>query len=973
MNYKNKLLLLTLLLSCFNNSFATNKGDSELIVSGGNIWERIDYTLGIDKDGKDYYLSGGEDPMRAALWADNKSTVHNIGTIMSGEQKYNSQFGSVLGIGWVNNELEKTDNLVVLRSGATLINDGKISMGTINHHTQSILEVADLGFYRWYADYDKNVINADNSEIINNGTIESKGDKFSFESMVTVSLLKYNDTMYRKNVIKMNNSTLNNYGLIEYGRDERAQVTKYVGVDLLGLGIHYNREVAAVNSTGGSIYNEGTIRTAGDLYVTDNYGGIDAAVIGASLVGTHQKYGIKANNTSITNKGVIEVERDFKMGQTADGNGILDLSLIVGNILELGLISFDHMEERSVGVSLTGGTFLNDGGTIKVGTNIKTKPLQSLETESVAIEGMEGAKINFKGNSTVELEGTNVYLAELTSGSTMTFEGNTDIFYRTQSDKVNTDIFSNDESSKYIVNGKVNIDGKTPIIGEGTSHPTGGEQFDADLTIKKENNIYLGVGDVVTIKDDPNTPDIVETETIKEFGRIHTTGKINMDSGSKIRVDGQSIYDNWNEFEQDPKNELTIIVDNTVLEGDKGITSNTEIGDSDEIKVDSGSYMYIVNSTYHSDNTGKAEVTIDSITRKDMTTLLENQELGNILESNFSTATSRQSDVYRYLAGGEDKSQFEKRITEVTGRDTLTTLNSQVYDITKDLNKQFKDFAKTNREDGVVFKYINSKSELGANSSTVGFDRKSSGIMIGYNNSISEKLRLGAGFSYMKSDIDYTSTSSNDVTTWNFRGYSDYDLGYANLFNDLSFGYNQSENKRLSEGVDSTGLKEGDLDVYSLSLNNSLYKNYQLNNKLSLNTSLNLDFTYLYQEDYKENGAMAASSDSADAFYITAGVGVDGKYNLASFGNSKINLVAGMEYAYDIVSDTEKTKIKMKDFANEGFYHEETRELDKKSLTYDIGVNYEYNDRYSLGLKYSKELINDIDNDQIGVDIAYKF
>lgn len=155
MNYKNKLLLLTILLGCFSNIFATNKGDSELIVSGENIWERVDYTIGIDKDGKDYYLDGGEDPMKAALWADNKSTVHNIGNIMSGEQKYNSQFGAILGIGWVNNELEKTDNLVVLRGGATLLNDGKISMGTINHYAQSVLEVADLGFYRWYADYKK--------------------------------------------------------------------------------------------------------------------------------------------------------------------------------------------------------------------------------------------------------------------------------------------------------------------------------------------------------------------------------------------------------------------------------------------------------------------------------------------------------------------------------------------------------------------------------------------------------------------------------------------------------------------------------------------------------------------------------------------------------------------------------------------------------------------------------------------------
>ena len=136
--------------------------------------------------------------------------------------------------------------------------------------------------------------------------------------------------------------------------------------------------------------------------------------------------------------------------------------------------------------------------------------------------------------------------------------------------------------------------------------------------------------------------------------------------------------------------------------------------------------------------------------------------------------TRSQLAVYRLLAQAENQESFNKVVDEVTGKDTLTTLPAQIYDITRDLNGQFKDFAKNNRADGVVFKYINSKSELDANSSTVGFDRKSSGIMVGYNNNLSEKLRLGTGFSYMTSDIDYTSNSKNKITTWNARGYSDY-------------------------------------------------------------------------------------------------------------------------------------------------------------------------------------------------------
>lgn len=972
MNCKQKLLILFFLINSMSTVvYGVNKYNSQLIVSGSDMWERIEGLVTPGMETVDHNLKGGEEELKGGLWVNNGATVHNLGSIASGKHKYQSNFGSLLGIGWVENKLIKEDFLVALDNNALLLNDGDITMGQIAHKCNNIISVADLAFYRKYSDYTKNVILANDSRIYNTGAIKSEGDIFEFQTVVAVDLLKYNYAKYTKNVVNMTGGYLQNTGSIIYGRDEKPILTDYVGVDLLTLGINYEREVVGIRNNGGTIDNEGDIFIGGDLFKSeDNWDGIVVSAIGVDLVGTHNKYGIKSSGGTINNSGRIEIERNYTKGMD-ENNTILDLALFYDEVLGLGLLNFDTFTEVSIGVSLDNGVFNNNNGEIKVGTNVKGSILDILFNKAIGIQANNKSTVNFNGGK-IELEGTEVWAASLTNESNMIFTGNTDIVFQTDDggkDDVNTDIFGNDGSGTYLVKGDVNILGKTIQIGGGDSgYPVqGGEEFAADLTIGKTSNIYLGVGDKVVKEDNPSTSED-ETTIEKHFGTITATGKIDIET--PIKIDGKSIYDTW-------QGQDTIKLNDIVLVANEGITYDGEIieENSSEVEtVESGSFLYNVTSKYEAANGGvPATVTITEINRENMMTLLENQELGNILESNFSTATSGQSDVYRYLAGGEDKSQFERRITEITGRDTLTTLNSQIYDITKDLNKQFKVFAKTNIEDGVVFKYINSKSELGANSSTVGFDRKSSGIMIGYNNSISEKLRLGAGFSYMKSDIDYTSASSNDVTTWNFRGYSDYDLGYANLFNDLSFGYNQSENKRLSEGVDSTGLKEGDLDVYSLSLNNSLYKNYQLNNKLSLSTSLNLDFTYLYQEDYKENGAMAASSDSADAFYITAGVGVDGKYNLASFGNSKINLVAGMEYAYDVVSDTEKTKIKMKDFANEGFYHEETRELDKKSLTYDIGVNYEYNDRYSLGLKYSKELINDIDNDQIGIDFTYKF
>ena len=954
MNYKNKLILATLLISLLSTkSFATVKYDSELVVSGSDVWERVDGVLTTDNnDGtKDnsgnHELDDGEKSVRAALWAEDGATIHNIGTISSHKHKYTTQMVSILGIGAINNALKKEDNLVVLKNGSILYNDGKIELGGVDQKVEVILTVADLAFYRKYSDYTKNLINMEYSTLDNTGIIKEMGDHFSFLSAVSVDLLKYNEANFNKNVVYSKNSSIKNTGKIIYDRDYSVELTNYVGVDLLQLGIHYNRDVHAINDSGSTIINDGQIFVGGDLFQKQNYGGVEASVIGVDLVGTHNKYGIKSYGGNIINTGSIEIERDYTYG-VKDDNTILYLELLYSGILDLGLLSFDTYSERSIGVSIDGGVFTNENGRIKVGTNYKKNILEISDNAAIGIEAKNGSTVNFNGGL-IELEGAQVWAASLTGGSNMFFRGDSTIHFQTEKAKkemINTDIFGNDGTGRYTIEGNLKVDGKTiEIKNENGSIYQESKQFNTDLTLGKNSNVYIGIETLEKIDEEGNK----YSELSEDLGKIEVSGKLD--------IKGSLGFD---------ASKLVGITDYSKYYGDVivstggGITGNTTINSSTPI------------FSFSTSTDGK-QIVVGKITRNSFNDIVDNKELGEIFESNYDTATIGQLDVYKYLAGGIGEEGFERRITEVTGRDTLTTLNSQVYDITKDLNKQFKDFAKTNIEDGVVFKYINSKSELGANSSTVGFDRKSSGIMVGYNNSISEKLRLGAGFSYMKSDIDYTSASSNDVTTWNFRGYSDYDLGYANLFNDLSFGYNQSENKRLSEGEDSTGLKEGDLDVYSLSLNNSLYKNYQLNNKLSLSTSLNLDFTYLYQEDYKESGNMAVSSDSADAFYITAGVGVDGKYNLLSFGNSKINLVAGMEYAYDIVSDTEKTKIKMKDFAHEGFYHEETRELDKKSLTYDIGVNYEYMDRYSVGVRYTKELINDIDNDQVGVDFTYKF
>lgn len=931
MIFKRKKLLVGILMNVFSTTlFAELDIFNGVFVSGPNMLERVEGSY--ISEGNNDEKSGGGTPINQVAIISDQGTLDNYGTIKSNESIYQTQLviiADILGIpiGGMSNKLAKTDELILMDRGI-LKNNGTIEMGSTYHKIHNV-SLISLGGYHLYSEYTKNLITAENSTIENNGTIIRKGDKFKNSDDVNlVAALVRTEANYTKNTLNLTNTTVTNNGEITSGRDYNPELVDYLEINLLNLGLTYNRTSTAVKASGGIINNEktGLILNGGDIYKGENdMGGVTVAALGADFLGTHNKYGVILNNGGVLNNaGIIEVERDYRWREETDGS-IIEIGIVGDDVLGVGLLNFNNMKENSIAVSLNNSVFNNNNGTIKVGTNSDKKGLGLEYTHAVAIEANNYSTINFNGGN-IELDGLNVYISDMKENSNMTFRGDTFVSFTQKGQKdLNSDIFSNDTSSKHYIKGNLTIDG--------------------DLTIGEDDNVIIGLAEN-PLPDENGNYQVIGDGSL---GQIIVNGNFN--GKTNIKTETSSLVGK----------DLNDYIGNSILVADNIIS---------ETRLNSDSYLFNI-SGEKIENDEKEEIVISDITRKNFNDIVTNNQLATIFETSYDNANAEQLEVYKVLAQGSDAQEFSQIVDEVTGKDTLVTLNSQVYDITKDLNKQFKDFAKTNIEDGIVFKYINSKSELEANSSSVGFDRKSSGIMVGYNNSVSEKLRLGAGFSYMKSNIDYTSASSNDITTWNLRGYSDYNLNFANLFTDFSFGYNQSENKRIAEQTSYTGLKEGDLDIYTVSLNNSLYKNYQINDKLIVMPSLNLDFTYLYQEDFEEKGNIGASADSTEAFYITTGIEIDAKYNLLSFDNSKINLIAGMDYSYDIVSENEDMNLKVSAF--DPYYKEVIRELDKKSITYNLGLNYEYKDNYSVGVRYSKELINDVDNDQFGVDFTYKF
>ncbi len=964
MKLKTKIIFLTFLINSlvFSND-NVSKYNSELIVSGDGVRERVDYTLYADKDnplGSGTIVNktdNGDKSAKHAVFAEKGAEVHNIGKILSYNESIESHLGGLLIMGIVN-PLKRTDSLVVLRgiqgelSGTggrpnvytVFKNDGLVKMGGLYQDIRvgNIAGLIPTSLH--YAEYKRNTVNARYADIENKGTITNEMDSVTYLKALDIGILNGFFINYEKNAVLLENGKIKNSGVIEYNRDKKFVLTNGVAVDLLQIGVEYNRKTSGINASKNStVENNGKIFVGGDIVTEVNYSGIGVSALGSDLRGHHEKYGVAIDNGTLINTGTIEVERDFKKALD-DNNNILDLYLIYHNLLKLGLLSFTYLTETSIGTYVKSGVLYNNGGTISVGVNDSKKfGTQLRSAVGIAAAGENGAKIYFNadpktnepidtGKSIINLEDKQVYAVWLESGSEAVFNGITEINFvepgglddKDKKDYLtnrNKDIFYKDNTSKIIVNGKITANG--------------------DFNIQN-----LELGEQIEKKPILENGKVVGYEVNTKPAVITSTGKINILGNIKLNAE-RFIGMSKKEIEKKYLNHKYIEADNGIG-GDGNLVSNSFLFD---IKADKTNNSII----------------LTNIDRKNFNSIVDNRELGQILEDSYEGVSGEKLDFYKYIASGENKYSFSKKLNEITGIDNITTLETQVMDITKDLNKQYRNFIKSNKEEGVVFSYLNSKSEIDKNGKYDGFKRKSNGIMTGYNKKISNSQNAGLGFSYMKSDIDYTSNSTNKIETWNGRIYSDHTYKNLNMLNELSFGYNKSENKRYING----NLNNGDINVYTLGLNNSLYKDYKFGDRLSMTPSINLDLTYYYQDEYEETGKeFLVNADKTDEIYVSLGAGIDFKYDILKTDNSKLSLINNFEYYYDILNN-DGNEIDLKN--SFGKFSEEKREMDKESLSYSIGLNYEYNDLYNIQVKYSKEIINDVDNEKIGIDFSYRF
>lgn len=893
---RNKFIILGIILNSFICMGSTIKEDAELIVDGENTAIRIRKNQSIIMDSSNNKDKNGDKSIRAAAWIENGATLVNQGNIIGGDHQYRSRYISLV-LGGIDNNLKKEDNLLVLKNKTALRNTGTIEMGSLIHETTADGVSVGGSITGGYADYTKNTILATNSLVNNSGKILSKGDTFKNTTTVNVSVAVRENADYNKNVINATKSVVKNSGIIEYGSDYNPILQSYVGVNLLNLGLVYKRNVAGINAKNSYIENSGHTLVKGDIYKGTSTGGLNLAVLGADFLGHHKKWGINANNSYVVNTGTIEVERDFIK---ADVNGtIIDADFTDGPLIDLGILSFKNMTEKSVGVGLKNSYFFNDGGNIKVGAN--NKDTQITTTSGVVGIEADNSKIIFN-NGKIELDGVSIFATNLKNNSDIIFQGDTYIDALKKGDKVNKKLLSNDKSSRHIIQGNLHING--------------------DLVVDKGTNIVI-------------------TDNNQQFGKI--IGE-NITLNEDIQLDVSSLIDNKINVLENQE----IIVAKNQIDGNGKIVSNNYLFDIKDKNLLSAN-----NNVLNID-----------IYRKNFADIVENKDLGIILENNYSSFNDTQKGIYSLLAQTTSEKDFSKTVGKITDEKNINSLSLQIYDINKDINSQTPEIIRNLKNNEIAINYIDSRSKLSESSSSSGFKRKSKGSIITFGKNINPSLDIGIGFAYLNSLVNYnTSNNKNKIDSFSLRFFGNKKFenktGYILEF---TTGYNRSKNTRYINANEISG----NTDLYTIGFNNYIYKTLDITSKLYLTPNVKLNMEYIYQDKYTENNnEYGIALDKNNSFFIEGGIGTNLTYKLSDM----FNIIGEFNYSYDFINKSGDLKERIISL-NDSFNIESSK-LDRHSLNSKIGLEYN-NDKFNIGVFYQKELLNKLDNDKFNIQLKYK-
>jgi len=201
----------------------------------------------------------------------------------------------------------------------------------------------------------------------------------------------------------------------------------------------------------------------------------------------------------------------------------------------------------------------------------------------------------------------------------------------------------------------------------------------------------------------------------------------------------------------------------------------------------------------------------------------------------------------------------------------------------------------------VWLKPFGSRADQADTDGVSGYKANIFGLAGGVDGKLNSKLRLGAAFSYARSDVDSNASApqSLNVDSYQLIGYGSYDLSERTALDfQADIGQNKNESSRTLSFA--SNVAKANYDSWTVHTGLSLSRSYALSENNSLIPSVRVDYTRIRADGYQESGAGSLNLNVGTQNTEALVFGVDGK--LVSKLNDKLTLSTSIGVGYDAMS-----------------------------------------------------------------------
>lgn len=877
------------------------------------------------------------------MYGVNNAELYNNSIIEAGNK--------AVGMYGKNSKIENNNNISTLGDkavGMYGVNSNLENKGNIN-----LNNITTVGMY------------GDSSNVVNTNTLNVNGEKsvgiygenFSNIQNNQNILLGSSSAIERANTGIYNNSSAVNNGNI-IGGNYSIGIYNTGNFDNFG-NIQLGTGAVGVYSDGGnSIIHAGSTVSAGEaallvkngVLINDStdimgnflgYAGVNGKLVNNANLNV-KNTGFYSNMGELENNGIITSENNDAIFFYGDNAKIVNNNSInAAGTGSIGIYGKDSILDNA-GKITVGDSEINSKTNSKVnkysmgiyGRNSTITNIGDIEIgeNAIGIYGGSNSNITNDGNITANKNNSvGIFLdksSAINNGIiTMNGDNSTGIYLQENSNLVNTgtiNINGKDSTGIYL------YDNHSTLINTGTINLTGDNSIGI---ITPENMSYTAGTIVATGSGNSITgnssikyyekPQIINAGQINIDGNFDTSGldiiiKIDPSKISEITAEGNTVSLIANainvrgnltgngtvkiapDFTKDTNFETYVLKDMINTSSFSGL-------DSGEIKLESKSITW--ESTPVKNIDGTTDIYMSKISYDKLSKDLWFNNFAKNLDSQYFGATGKSLNLFDKIDGIENETNFRHVFGSLAGN-IYANMNQREQDIARVFENSLDllQDSKNNTKENIKINIITGKSSTDENTNgVVGYDSTTVGVLALREVERTYKHKFGYSIGYSHTNFEFNDGNDSEelADTIQLGVHNKYRLNSDYILkNDLTGRVSFYNIDRNIDWENSKSEINGHYETYSVTLDNNIGREIELNKNNTLIPYAGLKLAYLVRPGFTEKGLEALQIQGNNSWNVKPEVGVEFKTSTNEFKNGwKLKGTLDLSYGYELVDN----------------------------------------------------------------------